>query len=290
MTRRRGRNSLGPMPDHDKSPAVVQTLDRALKMIELLALHGEGFGVTEIGQRVGLHKSTVHRLLNYLVAQGYIEKDEERAVYTLGLKFIELASLRLNQVELKTEAGPYLRQLAATLGHSVHLAILAETDAVYIEKIEPQAHLRMYSQIGKRVPVYCSALGKCLVSGLDQRGLWDLAHRLTYRAFTPTTRTTAEAFLADVAEVTVRGWALDDEEHEPGIRCIGAPIRDFTGKIVSAISVSGGGGALRLEPVAQVSDLVIAAAQAISRRLGWLGHGCEAGSLSLNPSGGITAQ
>ena len=252
--------------------STVQTLDRALKIIELLALHGEGFGVTEIGQRVGLHKSTVHRILSHLVSQGYIEKDEARPVYTLGLKFIELASLRLNQVEIKTEAGPYLRRLAATLDQSVHLAILADTEAVYIEKIEPRAHLRMYSQIGKRIPLHCSALGKCLVSDWAPADLAALASRLTYQGFTPTTRTTAGAFLAEVADARRRGWALDDEEHESGIRCIGAPVRDFTGKVVAAISASGTVGVITPDPQAQVSDLVVEAARAISRRLGWLGE------------------
>jgi DNA-binding IclR family transcriptional regulator len=259
------------MAEQEKPGAVVQTLDRALKIIELLALHGEGFGVTEIGARVGLHKSTVHRILSHLVAQGYIEKDEARPVYTLGLKFIELASLRLNQVELKTEAGPFLRKLASALDQSVHLAILSETDAVYIEKIEPRAHLRMYSQIGKRIPVYCSALGKCLVSDLPAAELSALAARLVFEPFTPTTRLTPEAFLADVALALQRGWALDDEEHEPGIRCIGAPIRDFTGRVVAALSASGDRGVIRPDPDSQVSALVTDTAREISRRLGWLG-------------------
>ena len=260
------------MSESEKPGAVVQTLDRALKIIELLALHSEGFGVTEIGLKVGLHKSTVHRLLSHLVAQGYIEKDEARPVYTLGLKFIELASLRLNQVELKTEAGPYLRRLATTLDQPVHLAIQADLEAVYIEKIEPQAHLRMYSQIGKRIPVYCSALGKCLVSDLAPTDLATFAARMTYHPFTPTTRTTATAFLADVTEARQRGWALDDEEHEPGIRCIGAPVRDFTGRIVAAISASGTIGTIKPESLTPVSDQVVSAARAISRRLGWLGE------------------
>ena len=259
------------MSDQEKPGAVVQTLDRALKIIELLAVHAEGFGVTEIGAQVGLHKSTVHRLLNHLLAQGYIEKDEDRAIYTLGLKFIELASLRLGQVELKTEAGPYLRRLAAALDQPVHLAILSDTDAVYIEKIEPRAHLRMYSQIGKRIPVSCSSLGKCLVSDLPLPALEALAARLTYQKFTPTTRLTPAAFLADVALAKSRGWALDDEEHEPGIRCIGAPIRDFTGKIVAALSASGEVKVIRPEPDAPASRLVVEAADAVSRRLGWLG-------------------
>ena len=258
------------MSDQEKPGAVVQTLDRALKIIELLALHSEGFGVTEIGSRVGLHKSTVHRLLSHLVSHGYIEKDELRPVYTLGLKFIELASLRLNQVELKTEAGPYLRKLAATLDQPVHLAIQADTEAVYIEKIEPRAHLRMYSQIGKRIPLYCSALGKSLVSDLPVAELETLAQRMKYTPFTPTTRLTPQAFVAEVTQTRQRGWALDDEEHEPGIRCIGAPIRDFTGKVVAALSASGDLAVIRCDPDSQVSGLVVEAARAISRRLGWL--------------------
>ena len=254
----------------EKPGALVQTLDRALKIIELLALHGEGFGVTEIGQRVGLHKSTVHRILSHLVSQGYIEKDEVRPVYTLGLKFIELASLRLNQVELKTEAGPYLRKLASGLDQPVHLAILSGTEVVYIEKIEPQAHLRMYSQIGKRIPVSCSALGKCLVADLDAERLEALALTLSYQKFTPQTRLTPGAFVADVNLARNRGWALDDEEHEPGIRCIGAPVRDLTGKVVAALSASG--PALRPATDTEVAALVVEAARAISRRLGWLGN------------------
>lgn len=257
------------MSDSEKPVASVQTLDRALKIIELLALHGEGYGVTEIGQRVGLHKSTVHRLLNHLVGQGYIEKDASRPIYTLGLKFIELASLRLNQVELKTEAGPFLRQLASRLDQAVHLAILADIECVYIEKIEPRAHLRMYSQIGKRIPLYCSALGKCLVSDLSAEVLADLARRQTYTAFTALTKTTPEAFLAEVALTRQRGWGLDDQEHEPGIRCIGAPLRDFTGKIVASLSVSGAG--ITPDRDGEVSRLVVEAAQVISKRLGWLG-------------------
>lgn len=249
--------------------ASVQTLDRALRIIELLALHGEGYGVTEIGQKVGLHKSTVHRLLNHLVGQGYIEKDAARPIYTLGLKFIELASLRLNQVELKTEAGPYLRQLAGRLDVAVHLAILADTDAVYIEKIEPQAHLRMYSQIGRRIPVFCSSLGKCLVSDYTPEALAALSKRLAYETFTPYTKATAEEFLAEVALTRQRGWGLDDQEHEPGIRCIGAPLRDFTGKIVASLSVSG--ATLTRDRDPEVSRLVVEAAEAISKRLGWLG-------------------
>lgn len=258
------------MTDQEKPVASVQTLDRALKIIELLALHGEGFGVTEIGQRVGLHKSTVHRLLNHLLQQGYIEKDPIRAVYKLGLKFIELASLRLNHVEIKTEAAPFLHQLASRLDLAVHLAILVDSDAVYIEKIEPRAHLRMYSQIGKRIPVYCSALGKSLVSELGPDKLVELSQSLVFEQFTNTTIMTREKFLADVALTKERGWGLDDEEHESGIRCIGAPVRDFTGRIVASLSASGSSILPSMDTA--IAQQVIETAQAVSRRLGWIKH------------------
>ena len=261
------------------NPATVQTLEKALRIVELLALRAEGCGLTEIGQSVGLHKSTVHRLLNYLAAQGYIEKDAARPLYKLGLKFIELASLRLNQIELKTEAGPALRQLAARLGLAAHVAILSGTDAVYIEKVEPQAHLRMYSQIGRRIPVYCSALGKCLVAERPDAELRAMAETLRYERFTPTTLLTARTFLDDVALTRTRGWALDDAEHEAGIRCVGAPIRDFTGTVIAAVSVAG--AAVPADDQA-TAETVIAAADTISRRLGWLGRNTVIAPASLH--------
>ena len=165
----------------------VQTLDRTLDIIELLALSREGMGVSEIGQQIGLHKSTVHRLLNALLMRGYIEKDSQGGTYRIGLKFIEISSHRLNHLELKTEASPTLRGLCEELGQTVHLAILDKTEVVYIEKLEPRTSLRMYSQIGRRIPVYCSALGKSLVSDLPPEALRQLAESLEYRAFTERT-------------------------------------------------------------------------------------------------------
>lgn len=123
----------------------VQTLDRALDIIEVLSTESEGLGVTEISQRVMLHKSTVHRLLNALLERGYIEKDSKLGTYKLGLKFVEISSLFLNKLVLKTEAMPYLRKLAELTGQPVHLAILDGNEAIYIEKVEALNSIRMYS-------------------------------------------------------------------------------------------------------------------------------------------------
>jgi DNA-binding IclR family transcriptional regulator len=247
----------------------VQVLDRALDLIELLSLERSGLGVTELGGRLSLHKSTVHRLLSALAERGYIEKDDGR--YRLGLKFVELASLRLNQLELKTEAAPTLRRLASTLNRVAHLAILDGTEAVYIEKLEPQASLRMYSQIGRRIPIHCTALGKSLLSGLSETELDALTARLTFEKFTQATLTTPGQLKDDVARTRRRGWSLDDEEYERGIRCVAVPVLDYTRRVVAAVSVSGPAKVEdRMEEIAyQVQD----AAFEISRRMGYAPEG-----------------
>lgn len=242
----------------------VQVLDRALDLIELLSLERSGLGVTELGGRLSLHKSTVHRLLSALAERGYIEKEDSR--YRLGLKFVELASLRLNQLELKTEAAPELRRLTESLGQVVHLAILDGTEAVYIEKLEPQTSLRMYSQIGRRIPLHCTALGKSLLSGLKEPDRAAIATRLGFQKFTAATITTPEGLLQELDRVQKRGWSIDDGEYEDGIRCVGSPVRDYTGRVIAAISASGSARPGGFEDIARQ---VTATARAISRRMGY---------------------
>src|SRR5690606_3038008 len=127
------------------SGKTVQSIDRAFDILEVLAVEKDGLGVTEIGNRLGLHKSTVHRLLTAMAEKGYIEKNEDTGTYRLGLKFVELCSLYLSSVELKTEAQPYLRQLVALTTQPVHLATLVDGEVVYIDKVESYNSIRMYS-------------------------------------------------------------------------------------------------------------------------------------------------
>ena len=249
----------------------VQTLDRALDIIELLSIEREGIGVTEIGQKLGLHKSTVHRLLNALAERGYIEKDPKYSSYKIGVKFIEISSLYLNKIELKTEALPYMRRLAEIVGQPVHLAILDGGEAVYIEKVEALNSIRMYSQIGRRVPVYCSAIGKVLLAGLKDKECSDIIRQLAYSKFTDKTIETGEGLYEDIKNTRTRGWAIDDEEHEAGIRCIAAPVHDYTGKVIAAVSVSGDNRIITSQRDDELSSLVIETAQYISKRMGHFG-------------------
>lgn len=247
----------------------VQTLDRTLDIIELLATSPQGMGVTEIGAKLELHKSTVHRLLNALAQRGYIEKDPKSGLYKIGLKFIEISSHHLHRLELKTEAAPIMRRLAESTGLVTHLAILDDTDVVYIEKVDVVQSFRLYSQIGKRIPVYCSALGKVLLSGESPLRQNQILQSIIFQPYTENTIRDQETLRVEVQKTAQRGWAVDDEEHEAGIRCIAAPVKDFTRKIIAAISISGDRNTLAAEQDDKFSALVVEAAEAISKRMGY---------------------
>lgn len=253
------------------SEKTVQSIDRAFEILETLAVEKDGLGVTEIGNRIGLHKSTVHRLITSMAERGYIEKNRDTGMYRLGLKFVELCSLYLNNVELKTEAQPYLRNLSRQLGQPVHLATLLDGEAVYIDKIENFNSIRMYSAIGKRIPVHCTAVGKVLISEQDSDEIIKFLEGKELTANTENTITDLGQLLKEIAEVKKMGWARDDEEHEVGIRCIAAPIYDYRKRIIAAISTSGDKNIVSPHRDKEIVQYVLNAASSISKRMGYTG-------------------
>jgi Transcriptional regulator len=246
----------------------IQVIDRAFDILEILAFEKDGLGVTEIGNRLGLHKSTVHRILGTMVKRGYIEKTRDRGLYKVGLKLVEISSVYLNSVELKTEARPYLSALMSKLGQPVHLATLDDCDVVYIDKIEQVNSIRLYSQIGRRVPAYCSALGKCLLSGLSDEEIEIRLSKMNYVGHTNYTITKKEELFRQIVEVRRNGWAIDDEEHELGVRCVAAPIFDYRGKVVAAVSLSASTNVFSRDRVDEFAKYVMDTAHEISLRLG----------------------
>lgn len=247
----------------------VQSIVRAFEILESLAEEKEGLGVTEISKRVGFHKSTVHRLLNTMAEMGYIEQNQDTGAYRLGLKFIELCSLYLNNVELKTEAQPYLRDLSALTGQPVHLATLVDGEAVYIDKIEQYNNIRMYSAIGKRIPLHCTAVGKVLLSDKSPDHIRKLLGKDKLTSYTPNTLTELDQILEEINQVKKLGWAKDDEEHEEGIRCIAAPIYDYRKQIIAAVSTSGNKNIISPHRDEEIAQYVIKAASDISKRMGY---------------------
>lgn len=216
----------------------VQSIDRAFDIIELLSHEPRSVPMTEIGRRLNLHKSTVHRLLSSLRERGYVEKEVQTNNYKLGIGFVELASLYLNSLELKTEANPFLHQLSKATAQTAFLAIMDGAEIVYIDKVETFNSLRRYTIIGKRLPIHATSLGKAMLSGLNDREIEELYTDRKLVTITRKTIATIDALLADIRQTRARGWSVDDEENEKGTRCVGAPIFDYRDRVIAAVSIA----------------------------------------------------
>jgi IclR family KDG regulon transcriptional repressor len=249
---------------------IVQSVERTFDIIEVLSHEKDGLGLTDIGKKVGLHKSTVFRLLSSLAEKGYIDKNPKTANYRLSLKFIELSSTFLNNLELKTEALPFLKKLASLTTQAVYFAILDGWEAIYIEKVETFESIRKYDIIGKRAPSYCTALGKSLLSGLSEDEIRERLQGIPLTPFTPNTITSFDRLIQEVDLIRARGWSEDDEEYEEGLRCIAAPIYDYRNCVIAAVSTSGPKNIISKERDEEISRYVIGAARDISKSMGYL--------------------
>lgn len=251
--------------DDTAAPIVAgsQTLMRGLDVIE--ALSREVMTLTELAEKLGLTKSTTHRLASALVDRGYVAFTP-RAGYRLGPKLLELGSLAHNQVDLIQVARPHIETLAAATEDTVHLGILAGDTALYLDKIPGRRRITISSRVGERQPLTSTGLGKALM--LDRRPAYWMARFEEERA--------AGAPAADpavwhqrMASYVQAGRAFDLEENEDQIRCVAAPVRDATGQIVGAISVSSAAQYMSDDRMIALSDDVLRTAHAISRDLGW---------------------
>nr|WP_302598987.1 IclR family transcriptional regulator [uncultured Cellulosilyticum sp.] len=247
--------------------AILQTVDRALQLLEIVAEHPEGVVAKELEERLELNKVTVHRLLATLENRGFIERTGNG--YTVGIKVVELSSMKLNNVELKTEATPYLRKLVSKLGVPVQMAILEGEEAVFIDKVESLSSLRMYSQIGKRIPLYSSGVGKALLLQESDDEILRMFSNVEFIQFTSKTLTSPEAVLEEIKKARLTGYAVDNEEHEEGIYCVAAPVYDYRGQIIAAISAGGRESLLMSDPEQKGIEAVKETALEISRRLGY---------------------
>jgi IclR family KDG regulon transcriptional repressor len=256
---------------------LVQTIERVSLILEMVGQNSQGMSIKDLSSGLNLPKGTIHRLLSSLSYFGYIRQDPETKSYFLGLKLMELNALLDNQLDLRKVAEPILRDLAEKTKQTAHMVILDRNEVVYIEKIEtqrPAGGLKMSSRVGSRNPVHSSAVGKVLLSSMSEEALEDFLREKGLSRRTANTITDPGAFRDHLKLVRDRGYAIDDEENEQGIRCLGAPIFDGKGRTLAAISVSGPVFQMTRKVVQDVvRKEVVAAASDISRRLGFHGGG-----------------
>lgn len=216
----------------------VQSTERIFSVIELIAEAGNGgMGISEISRSLDLPKSTVHRIVNSLADRNYLMKDTYNEKFKLGYKFIAIAGDYVSKLDIRTVAAPFINDLAKKFNFSAHLAIRQQDKAVYIEKVEPYSHICMYSQIGRSIDLYCSALGKSLLLGLKEKELNEYINNLNITKYTQFTLD-KQKLLEEIEEAKKTNITIDNAEHEEGIYCLAAPIYDYSGKVIAAISIA----------------------------------------------------
>jgi len=218
--------------------ANAKILEKGLKLLEELAQSAEGLTVVELADRIGVHKTSVYRYINSLLDMGYIQSDGD-GHYHLGNKILELGSQLLRRMPLRETAHPFLVKLSADTQKTVHLCVLDGHDVVYIDKVESQKTLPILSRIGSHAPAYCTGVGKALLSGLPTDQVVSLLREFPLTRRTPETITDPIQLLEEIKLTAERGYAIDNSEHEEGIKCFAAPIKGYGGDIVGAVSITG---------------------------------------------------
>lgn len=247
----------------------VQVIDRAAAILQLLGDAPADLAAADIAERLRLHKSTIHRLLMVLERHRFIRRDPGDGKYTLGLKLLELGNRAARGLTLREQAQPFLARLVRETGETAHVGVLDEGDMVSIANVEGPRALRMRSAVGRRTPAHCSAIGKAVLAFLPPAAVDDFMALRPLSGLTEKTLVTRAALVADLERIRLRGYAIDDEEIERGLRCIGAPVRDYTGLVIGAVSVSGPAFRIPKTRVSALGAAVIAVARELSAELGF---------------------
>jgi IclR family acetate operon transcriptional repressor len=247
----------------------VQSLVRALTLLNRIAeAPDDGASLTELAQQVGLPSSTAHRLLTTLEQERYVRFDHERRLWSVGVQAFVAGCAFTKTRSLVGLARPHLRHLMEDAGETVNLAVEDQGEAVYLAQVECRQIMRVFARPGSRVPLHCSAVGKAILSAASDKTLSKILHQRGMPRLTVKTITSPSGLRENLARARELGYAVDDEEHAVGLRCIAAPVFDETGDCVGAVSASGPLVRIGEERIAQLGTMVLDASRNISREMG----------------------
>ena len=258
-------------PDPFQPQYRIQALERAAAILGAFSADEPELRLSDLAERLGLHKATTHRFLVNLEHLGFVERAPLSSKYRLGWRLFELGGLVSQRLDLWDEALPFLEGLVRNTGETGHLAVLEGGQAVYIERVETRRALRLPSAVRRGYPAHATNLGKVLLAYASADVVDEILLTRELGVFTPNTITNVDQLRVELASIRERGYSVDNEEFDEGLRCIGAPVRDSSGRVVAAIGI--GGPVTRITParIEELARVVIAAAHGLSLRLG-AGH------------------
>ncbi len=240
----------------------VRSVERAVAIIQILSDAGSGLGVSEIGRRLDLSKSTVHRLLSVLVRQGLVQVNAETHAYGLGYRLLQYAAVWLDRIDLRTRALPHLRRLREKCQETVSLNLLVHRQRVAIERLDSSHEMRFVVDLGKPLPLTIGATGKAILAFLPAEEI-----RRQLKGLRPAQ---AARLRQDLPEIWRRGFAISHGERISGSGSVSAPIRDHTGRVVASVSILAPSARWTPEASSVYQALVVETAAAISKDLGYL--------------------
>jgi DNA-binding IclR family transcriptional regulator len=250
-------------------PLPVQSIARAFHILEAIADRPEGISHTDLSKTVGLHASTAFHLIRTMLALGYLRQDPETKRYHIARRVFLLAARVSDEINLVNAALPVMRELAESLGETAHLGVLSREGAITIAKSEGSSTFRVSERVGVLRPAHCTAIGKAMLASLPRNELDDYLAAAELKAFTPRTIADPVRLRRELDRVREAGYAVDDTEFNAELRCAAALVRDFSGRGVAAIGISGPTWRIKPEDVARVGRRVVAAAERLSAELGF---------------------
>jgi len=253
--------------------APLSSIKKALHVLSAFSIETPELGVTEIGNLLKSHKSSISRILLTLMSEGFVEKNPVTGKYRLGLKLVDLGNRVLGRFDLRDLAGPFMEELAKNTREIIHLSVLDKNEIVYLDKRGEEQTLTVATRIGGRNPAHASAMGKVLLSGLPPEDLSSVLAIAPLTRFTENTITATSRLLKELKKVRKQGFAVDNEEAFLGIRCVAAPITDSQGKIIAAISCTVPTQRMAPERMKEMQKHVTHTARQISERLRITGRG-----------------
>ena len=253
----------------DQNASHVQSVDRALILLDYLASEDREIGLTEIARALGWPKTTTHGLISTLRNRHYVDQSPKTGRYRLGVRLFELGNIVARSWDIRAVARPAMQDLSLHLGEMVQLACESDGEVLYIEKIDSTQMMRIVSEIGARLPMHCTGLGKVLLAYKHASEVEWIISKHGQRAMTSHTITSAKALEKELAKIRRQGYAIDDREIMESLRCVAAPIFDQGGEVQYALSVSALADSLTGERLDTACEMLLRTAQSVSYQIGY---------------------
>lgn len=248
---------------------MIQSLQRGLGILEIVAKSETGATAAQVSREIGLHASTTSHLLRTLTTLGYLAQDEATRQYHIGSKPFRVAASAWSEVQLFRIAKPFLVDMAQHTGEMSHLAVLERGEVIVIGKIDGSSPVGVNQRVGYPRPAQCTAIGKVLLAHLSDAELRAFLSTTELRPLTPRTITAVPILEQELERVREQGYAFDDDEFAQGIRCLAAPVQNYTGHVVAAVGISGPAWRVSLDRVARLTEVVKATGCQLSEALGY---------------------